>query len=146
MSRLADVQGIGEVFQAASENEKPKPRKRASPLSLRVNAQERVRLEALAQAQGVSLGGLIRQRVFGYDGAFALRSRGKFPVRDHKALGEALARLGQSRLASNLNQLAKAVNLGALPLSPEVEADLRAACADILAIKALLLRALGQRA
>lgn len=45
--------------------------------------------------------------------------------------------MGQSRLSSNLNQLAKAV-------TPETEADLKQACREISALRADLLRALGK--
>ena len=42
-----------------------------------------------------------------------------------------LAELGKSRLASNLNQLAKAANTGSLPVSPETEQALVQACEDV---------------
>ena len=47
------------------------------------------------------------------------------------------------RLASNLNQLARAANSGRLDVSLEVEAVLLEACADLREIKARLLKALG---
>jgi hypothetical protein len=52
--------------------------------------------------------------------------------------------LGRSRLASNLNQLAKAVNTGSLPVTPETEADLKEACRQVSALREDLLRALGK--
>jgi hypothetical protein len=52
--------------------------------------------------------------------------------------------LGASRLSSNLNQLAKAVNTGSLPVSPEVEAELMEACQEVQELRADLLRALGK--
>ena len=52
-------------------------------------------------------------------------------------LGKVLAALGQSRLSSNLNQLARAANVGALMLGPETNEALRAAVEDIAAIRAL---------
>jgi hypothetical protein len=58
-------------------------------------------------------------------------------------LAQALALLGQSRLSSNLNQLAHLGNIGALPFTPEVEAELLAALEEIRAIRRLLLTALG---
>jgi hypothetical protein len=51
--------------------------------------------------------------------------------------------LGQSRLSSNLNQLAKAVNTGALPVTPETESEIVAACASVTAMRYDLLNALG---
>ena len=67
------------------------------------------------------------------------------PIKDGEALGQVLGLLGQSRLSNNLNQLAKAANLGALPVLKETEDDIRAACADVRDMRLLLLRALGQK-
>ena len=44
------------------------------------------------------------------------------------------------------NQLAKAANIGKLPLTPEVEEELIRTCAAVLAIRAELMRALGYTA
>ena len=71
------------------------------------------------------------------------RRRGVAPVQDHKALARVLAALGQSRLSSNLNQLARAVNTGTLPVHPEIEDELREACAEIAKMRAELVSALG---
>ena len=54
-----------------------------------------------------------------------------------------LAELGQSRLASNINQLAKAANMGALDVTPEIERELETACREIQTMWALLIAALG---
>ncbi|MCF8466224.1 MAG: hypothetical protein K9G33_02380, partial [Sneathiella sp.] len=71
------------------------------------------------------------------------KTRGKFPVKDHEALGRVLGALGSSRLSSNLNQLAKAANTGSLPVTPDTEAELREACAAVLVMREELLMALG---
>ena len=44
---------------------------------------------------------------------------------------------------SNLNQLAHAANTGSLPVTPETEAALAQALADLHEIRALLLTSLG---
>ena len=49
-----------------------------------------------------------------------------------------------NKYAKNLNQLAKAVNTGSLPVTPETEADLKEACRDVAAMRADLMRALGK--
>ena len=64
-------------------------------------------------------------------------------MKDQRALAHVLSKLGQSRLANNLNQLAKAANTGSLPVTPETESALQAACRDIRAIKHVLMKALG---
>ena len=64
-------------------------------------------------------------------------------VNDKDALLRVLGQLGQSRLANNLNQLAKQANLGTLPVTPDTEAELSAAAADIAAMRQILVHALG---
>jgi hypothetical protein len=85
----------------------------------------------------------IRERLFG-DAAAPRKRRGNSPIKDHEALGRVLGALGRSHLASNLNQLAKAVNTGSLPVTPETEADLKKACREVSAMRTDLLRALGK--
>lgn len=125
-------------FQRHAEK---KPEKSPPPFSLRLSYDERARLSAAAQ--GKPLGAYIREQLLG-DEAAPRQRRGNNPVKDHEALGRVLGALGQSRLASNLNQLAKAVNTGSLPVTPETEADLKQACREISALRADLLRALGK--
>ncbi|WP_300016366.1 hypothetical protein [uncultured Roseobacter sp.] len=116
------------------------PKKREAPFSLRLTFEERARLEEAAN--GVPLGAYIKAVLF--DGDLSkVRRRNTKPVADHEALGRVLASLGSSRLSNNLNQLARAVNTGTLPVHPEIEAELREACADIAAMRGELLRALG---
>lgn len=138
---------LGDVFNTATgaaptgaEREKQKPkRRRPAPFSLRLSTEERTRLEA--EAAGAPLGAYIRARLLKGD---SLRGRiaGKTIV-DRQALAQVLAQLGRSRLSSNLNQLAHAVNIGSLPITPETEADLHGALRDVRAMRGLLLTALG---
>ena len=58
-------------------------------------------------------------------------------------LAMVLSELGQSRLASNINQLAKAANMGTLDITPEIEQEIEQACREIQAMRALLIAALG---
>ncbi|WP_424988228.1 plasmid mobilization relaxosome protein MobC [Microbulbifer sp. S227A] len=134
--KFSDVSTVTPSVEA-----KPKKKsKRAAPLSLRLSDEER---ETLVQAAGgASLNSYIKSKVF--DGEMKpRRMRGQAPVKDHAALARALGLLGNLRLANNLNQLAKAANMGALPLSPEVEQELMATCAAVIAIRAELMKALG---
>lgn len=111
------------------------------PFSIRLTPEERARLDVLRGNK--SLSAYIREQLFGDDAAPRKRT-GNSPVQDTEALGRVLGALGQSRLSSNLNQLAKAVNTGSLPVTPETESDLADACRDVAAIRADLLRALGK--
>lgn len=128
-------------MSAKSEFNKVSARqKREAPFSLRLSFEERTRLEEAAR--GIPLSTFIKTLVFGNDLSKA-KGRRKAPVQDHEALAKVLSALGRSRLASNLNQLARAVNTGTLPVHPETEAELRQACAEVAAIRAALFKALG---
>lgn len=123
-----------------------RPTKRQTPFSLRLSFEERANLERLAA--GESLSSFIKRHVFTEEGrrnAAPPTKRGKAPVKDHILLGQVLAALGRSRLSQNLNQLAKAVNTGNLPLDYDVERDLRQACGDVQAMRSILMRALGMK-
>ena len=111
------------------------------PFSIRLTFEERARLDA--DRGRVSLAAHIRERLFD-DGATPRKKPGNSPIKDAEALGRVLGALGGSRLSSNLNQLAKAVNTGSLPVTPETEADLVAACEEVKALRLDLLRALGE--
>lgn len=87
------------------------------------------------------LGAYVRSRLF--DGPKPRRTRGKRPVKDYQALGQLLGELGKSRLANNLNQIARAVNSGALPVTPETEKAVREACGEIAWLREKLMQALG---
>lgn len=117
-----------------------KYKKRPAPFSLRFTFEERARLEK--EAAGTSLANYIKWRLFDHDKP-APKKRGKVPVKDHKVLASLLAKLGQSRLAANINQLAKAVHTGSLPVNPETEAYIQQAVKDISDVRNLLVTALG---
>lgn len=61
------------------------------------------------------------------------KKRPKSVVADRKAAAEALALLGQSRIASNLNQLAHHANIGALIIDKEEKAQIAEATAHLAA-------------
>lgn len=117
-------------------------KRRPPPFSLRLSDDERARLAA--EAGGAPLGAYIKAKVLGGGVPVRMRRSG-LAVEDRQALGKALALLGQSRQASNLNQLAHLAHIGALPVSLEIEAELAAALADIREIRRLLVTALGLR-
>lgn len=124
---------------------RPARRSRArSRLSVRVDEAERAYLERLAGKDTLStyvrrvlLGGFVSPSK-----ARPTKRRRK-PKHDDKALAQVLAALGSSRLASNLNQIAKLANMGALPVTPDLIDELHAACADIRQMRQALIRALG---
>lgn len=111
----------------------------AAPFSLRLTPEERAYLDE--QAGGRPLGAYIRARLLG-DKADRRRASRK-PKIDDQRLAHVLAELGASRLSSNLNQLAKAVNTGTLEVSAETEKELLKACAAVVAMRDTLIAALG---
>ena len=114
-------------------------KRRRPPFSIRLSEAERARLAELAA--GSSLSAFVKDRVFGDHPTGKGRSGHR--IEDRPALAQVLALLGSSRLSSNLNQLARLANVGALPMTPETEAELREALADVRAMRRLLMIALG---
>lgn len=57
-------------------------------------------------------------------------------------LAQVLGKLGQSRLSSNLNQLARLANTGVLDVDPETEAALVRAANEIREMRQILIAAL----
>lgn len=119
--------------------------KKLPPFSLRLTFEERARLEELAGDE--PLGSYIKRKVFNGKGAGSKRGRSRVrrPIEDEQKLAHVLAILGQSRIANNLNQLAKASHMGTLPVMPDTERDIHRACADIALMRRELMRALGHR-
>lgn len=114
--------------------------KRTRTITCRVTEEEYERLER--DAAGTSISDHMRACFFG-DSAPVRRTRGKFPVKDHKLIAQLLAKLGDSRIANNLNQLARLANTGSLPVTPETEETLRLVCRYVADVRRLLLQALG---
>lgn len=138
-SALADAFNSRNVARNVDQHPRKKKR-RQPPFSIRLSRDERVALEEAAGDQ--SLGAYVRQILFAQKPLPRSR-RAHRPVVDHTELAQVLAMLGQSRLSSNLNQVARAANLGVLPVTPDLEASLAAAVADIRTMRQHLLRALG---
>ncbi|MGE3829512.1 MAG: hypothetical protein AB7F76_00840 [Parvibaculaceae bacterium] len=110
------------------------------PISLRLTHEQCARLAA--EAGQTPIGVHIRQRLFGSDA----RTRAiRVPTPRETDLARLLAMLGQSGIATNLRELAEAAHVGALPVTPETEQALRAACDVVEQMRNDLLHALGLR-
>jgi hypothetical protein len=130
-------------FQSAVEHN---PHRRAysskpPPFSLRLSADERS--ELMRRAGTMPLGAYIRSRLLG--STETPRRTRRQPVKDDQALAKLLGELGKSKLANNLNQLARAANIGALPVTPETEQAIAEACRDVRRMRDTLISALGLR-
>ncbi len=111
---------------------------KGKPFSIRLTDSEKELLRG--KAGNTPLGIYIREAILD---ASPRPQKQQAPVKDGEPLGRILGLLGQSRIASNLNQIAKAANQGSLPVTKELEDDLRKACAEVFEIRLLLLGALG---
>ncbi|MGX0878479.1 hypothetical protein ACSSV4_003178 [Roseovarius sp. MBR-154] len=111
------------------------------PFSIRFTFEERAWMDA--ERGDKSLSAYIREHLFGANAA-PRKKRGNSPVQDKEALGRMAGALGQSRLSQNMNQLAKAVNTGSLPVTSETEAEIKEACRDIAEMRKELMVALGK--
>lgn len=136
---LPALAGLVSEFNHVAPEQRPPRRRSIPPFSIRLSASERAHLEAVAGPR--PLGAYIRSRLFG-DQTDA-RRKSRRPSLDHQKLALVLAELGRSRLASNMNQIAKAANCGTLEISRELTADLQLACADIRMLRETLIAALG---
>ncbi len=92
-------------FNKLAKDQRPKY---PPPVSLRLTFDERANLDLLRGS--MALGLYIREQVLGDDAA-PRKKRGRYPVKDHEALGRVLGALGSSHFSSNLNQLAHAQSL-----------------------------------
>ncbi len=113
--------------------------KKSAPYSIRLTAEERAYLEE--QAGSGPLSGYIRAKLLGEraDKRRVLRN----PKLEEAQYAALLAALGESRLSSNLNQLARHANMGTLDISDEIEEQLQDAYEAVLEMRKALILALG---
>lgn len=138
---LHERPNVTPVFQTAAPSP-TKKRTTLSPFTLRLTCEERARLEE--RAGKLSLGAYLHACVFSED-TKSRKLRTRDVVKDKKAAAEALALLGQPRIASNLNQLAYHANVGALIVGPAEKEDIAETNAHLAAIRSLLMEALGKK-
>ncbi|MCF6303740.1 MAG: MobC family plasmid mobilization relaxosome protein [Rhodobacteraceae bacterium] len=122
--------------QAVPKQEKPSQ----SPITLRVTDEERERLKSLAA--GMSVSAYIRKCIFAGD-ATRRKRRSHMPVKDQEAMARALALLGASRIANNLNQLAHQANIGSLIMDENTCAQIDETYAHVRLMRDELVSALG---
>ncbi|MEM9739276.1 MAG: hypothetical protein AAF829_05355 [Pseudomonadota bacterium] len=141
---------VRETFSDAHSGEpaiRPaRKRKHPPPYSIRFTEQERAIIKR--EAGNLSEAAYIRKKLFEDDPSIfdRLTRKRRVPSINHAVAARLLGELGKSRLSSNLNQIAKAANIGALPVTPELQAELAEACRAILEMKAALEVALGVKA
>jgi len=117
-----------------------------APFCLRFTEDERKTLEIAAA--GRPLGAYIRWLIFKEDmpAMPKKRTRGESASLDHKQLAKLLGAFGKSRIASNMNQLAKAANSGSLPVNQDVLKSLFEAVRSIEWMRKKIIEAMGIKA
>lgn len=123
----------------APESQKTRKPHKLKPFSIRFSREERAYLEERAGKQ--PLGAYIRDQLLGEKAQKRRKSRK--PALEDGQYAALLAALGESRLSSNLNQLAHHANTGTLDVTENTERQLQDAYEAILAMRAALFTALG---
>ena len=106
-----------------SLNDEFNQQKGLSPYSIRFTDEEREELGKLAKGQPWAR--------YIKDVLFREKRRPKIIEIDRKGLGRLIGVLGRSRIATNINQLAKAANSGSLPVDDETRKALNQACRTV---------------
>ena len=150
MSGLRDAwtaapRSSGKFRAAASPKPGKRKRKPPPPFSIRFTEEERARLDQ--DAGTLSLAAYIRLKLFdGIDPPPTKRKptrRRYAPSAELAVVAQMLAGLGESQLALNLRQIARAAIAGSLPVIPELEQELHETCAAVQAMRRDLIEALG---
>jgi len=132
----------GSSEQDSQNGQSGKKRKRPAPFSLRLSFDDKQKLIEDAGRQSISA--YIKSRLFDPEAPIK-QARGLKPVKDQKALAQLLGMLGSSRIARNLDELAEAAEVGALPGDEETHGLIKRAADDIRIMRRFLLAALGIR-
>lgn len=121
------MSGAGQGAKKRSES-----RQKQERLTVRFSPSEREQLEALADRAGLTLGSYVRSRSLEQPTTRARRR----PVAPVQVLSGYLGQLG--KLASNVNQLTRRVNMGETPLAEEITSTLSACRALAVTVKDLM--------
>lgn len=131
-------QSLGSAFDQA--NQKPKQKKSSPRITMRLTENELGRLKEASA--GTSVSAYIRKKLFGRNVSLR-KTRSRVPVNDEIILVQVLGKLGESRMANNLNQLAYQANTGSLLIDEATEEEIKLACAQIAWMRVKLVEALG---
>lgn len=133
-----------EAFNAAAQP-LTKKRKAPPPVSVRLSWEEYERLRHDAGA--LSMAAFIRLRLFGEGEDSRPRKsytrKQSSPSLELTMIGQILGRLGRLGFASSLADIAAAAKTGALPVSPEMEAEIQDACDAVRDMRVRLIATLG---
>lgn len=106
---------------------------------IRFSESERTELER--RSGDMALGAYIKSELF--SGGIKRRRGSRSPTKDNVSLAQVLAMIGQSKVGDRLEILSSAVENGSLLLNDEVVSDIQTACAEVHAMRSMLMKALG---
>jgi hypothetical protein len=109
-------------------------------ISLRVSADEYTQIQH--RAGGIGISAYLRKMAL--ETVEPRRRSFRQPIKDYTALAQILGLLGQSHVANNLNQIAKALNSGSLMVGLETEQNIQEACKAVIQMRDVLMQALGK--
>lgn len=131
---------IKEVFQSVSGQPKAeRPGRKAKRFSIRLSDDELVYLRSKAGRRPLSA--WCREQLLGSRAENRIEL--KQPQLEDQQYASLLAALGESRLSSNINQLAKHANMGTLDIGSDTEQELQYAVQAIIDMRKALFIALG---
>ncbi|HAT88126.1 MAG TPA: hypothetical protein DCS30_20655 [Rhizobiales bacterium] len=118
------------------------PSKRLPPLSIRLNDEERARLQR--NAGDLPLSTYAKSVLFS-DDVRTVRRSPRVVTGDRQILAKMLAQLGQSEVATSLYSLAREAQAGNLVMDTASQSNLFQACSDLKQMRDVLLASLGKR-
>lgn len=130
---------VNAAFDLAVAHEgtaKKKRKKYPSPITFRPTDEERAMLKR--DAAGMSQSAYIRKSLFQNR-----ESNRVIPDTDRVLIAQILARLGETRIANNLNQIAYHANCGSLAIDDLTVEEINEACLDVAWMRTQLIEALG---
>lgn len=110
------------------------------PISIRLTAEERTRLETAAA--GTSLSAYAREKLLGSNTHLEPI---RVPTVEERVVARTLAALGQSEIAASLRDLSEAAKNGLLPVDEETVQLIEGACNAVHELRDELIGALGLR-
>ncbi|MGB0662720.1 MAG: plasmid mobilization relaxosome protein MobC [Pontibacterium sp.] len=117
-----------------------------SIISLRLTALQRAFVKQQSQAAMMSESDWIRYILFSDAALLTLKQKAAFRRVSDRDLGQVVSVLGQSRIPNNLNQIAKAINMGTIIVSPDTERHIDESYRMVLWIRQTLIQELGLKA
>ena len=137
----ATANTLPQIDSGSDSGTKAKSTSKYPRITLRLTEEENTQLRELAS--GVTVSSYVRECLFG-KGANTRKTRQRHkPVADEQSLARALAMLGETRIANNLNQLAHRANMGELRMNDTTLAQIEEAYAHIQSMRSTLIEAIG---